>query len=200
MNREKIGDAQFKKIVSDHAAAAAVAALAAAVPLVGTAVANFVAFGFICTMYVRLANYLEFSMSKGFIRALATSVISQIAAVTVARIAVGTVLSLIPGFGTVGAIVLTGATVYASTIVAAEIFKRIIVLMMDSDKDISSYTEEDLSHMVEESMSKDELKTCYKAATDEYKEKKDSGELDKCDKVEMMDEFKEDPKQDPKSN
>jgi len=185
----KIHDDNFKHIVSAHSAGAAVSAVAAAVPGVGVAIANITLIGFVCSMYVRLSSYLGITLRKGFIRALATAVVSQIAVTTVARIAIGSALSLIPGIGTAGAVVLTGASAYATTMVAAELYIRIIVKLIDSGKDISDYSEQELKNMINSSMGKDEIKAAYEAATSEFKQKKASGELDNIEKAEMMDEF-----------
>ena len=185
----KINDDQFKRIVMTHAFGAASAGMASGwIPGAGSTVAVATGLGFIFSMYARLSNYLEVDFSKNKLKVFGTSAIS-ILSLAALNVAAGTALSFIPGLGSVAASFLAASVAYANVSVSATIFKKVILNILKSGKDISTLSEEELQEYVKMSMSKDEVKKAFKQAQSEFKLKKDSGEFQKAEKATVMEEF-----------
>jgi len=184
--KQKMNSAEFERIVNTHAFGAAAAAISAVVPGIGTTIAVTISLGFIVSMYVRLSEYLGMSLEKNALKALASAVLSHIAAFTVVSVAVGAVLSFIPVVGSIGAVTMMAATQYATVKVSVLIFKVLISSLLNTGKDLSAYSEEDLKELIKNTISEDELKAAMENAKAEFIAKKESGEFDSAEKAEVI--------------
>jgi len=184
--KQKMKSAEFERIVNTHAFGAAAAAISAVVPGIGTTIAATISLGFIVSMYVRLSEYLGMSLDKNALKALASAVLSHIAAFTVVSVTVGAFLSFIPVIGSIGAVTMMAATQYATVKVSVLIFKVLISSLMSTGKDLSTYSEEDLKDLIKSAISESELRAAMEEAKAEFIAKKDSGEFDATEKAEVI--------------
>jgi len=184
--RKKMNSAEFERIVNTHAFGAAAAAISAVVPGIGTSIAVAISLGFIVSMYVRLSEYLGMCLEKNALKALASAVLSHIAAFTVVSITVGAFLSFIPVVGSIGAVTMMAATQYAIVKVSVLIFKVLISSLLSTGRDLSTYSEDDLKELIRSTISEDELKAAMEDAKAEFIAKKDSGEFDAAEKAEVL--------------
>lgn len=140
INVDEIAD-----IIAQHAITTAISAAASGViPGVGGGIAFGIASASTITMYGRLAKAIGVRLDNGLIRALASAVAADLAAAIGAYIVAATVISFIPGAGTMGSAMLTGVANYGFVYLAGIIFIELAVTL-------------GVSKM--ETMSEDELKT-----------------------------------------
>ena len=80
--RNEVHSHELEEIVIAHAIGAAIAAMASGwIPGAGSAVAFGIGVTFVCSMYVRLANAMGITLGKGLIRAIASAVVADLAAI-----------------------------------------------------------------------------------------------------------------------
>ena len=168
----KDADDIVKSVINHAAAAAASAAVAGAVPGAGSTIAATVSIGIIVKMYVSLGNKLGIHLGNGVLKALASAVVADLAGSIVAILAVSTVLSFIPGLGTLGAAGISGLTSFCYVYLAGVIYIKMVGKILSSGKSVDNMTEEDLKAAARQTADSMDMKKAVKEATSAYKSNK----------------------------
>ncbi len=102
---------EIAEVVKTHSMGAAAAGVAAGwVPGAGGVAATLTSAGFIWTMYGRINDKIDLPFTENVIKSVASGVATNLVAYFAAGAVVGTVFSLFPGIGSVGASVVVGTT------------------------------------------------------------------------------------------
>lgn len=161
-----------KSVINHAVAAAGAAALSGCVPGAGSTIAASVSIGIIVKMYVSLGNMLGIHLGNGMLKALASAIVADLAGSVVAMLAVSTVLSFIPGLGTLGAAGITGLTSFCYVYLAGVIYITIVGKIVGSGKSVNSMTEEELKEAARQAAGSMDMKKAVKEATSAYKNNK----------------------------
>ena len=155
-----------------HAATAAgAAALAGALPGAGSTAAA-VAVGAIVTMYVNLGNMLGIRLGKGLLKSLASAIVADLAGSVAAALVVGTVLSFIPGLGTIGAAGIMGLTSFCYVYLAGILYIKMVTKIAKSGKSIEHMSEADIQRILRQETGGIDMKAAVKEAASAYKKNK----------------------------
>ncbi|MGN0016063.1 MAG: hypothetical protein ACI37O_01830 [Candidatus Avelusimicrobium sp.] len=166
-------------IVKFHAKGATISSLSSAIPGVGAALSGLASASFIWTMYTRINKMLGLKLADNILKTVASGVVTNLAGYAVASFAVGTVLSLIPGLGTVATIALVGSAVYAVTMVSGIVYLKILTNIFNAGKNPDSLSANHLKEIASDVISSMDIKSLFKEAKEEFKEKNEEGEFDK---------------------
>lgn len=136
---------EIAEVVKTHSAGAAAAAVAAGwIPAAGGLAATGIAAGFVWTMYGRINSKIGLPLKENVVKSLATGVATNLAASFIAGLAVQTLLSMIPGIGSLAASTLAGATVYALTLASGYVYLKLLTNLFLSGKDPTDMNESSL--------------------------------------------------------
>ncbi len=177
------------QIIQFHSVGAAASSVAAGlIPGAGGLAASACYTGFVWAMYVRLSKKIGIPFSKNMLKALASAVVTNIIGVALTALIATSVVSLIPGIGSVAASAVNGALGYAIVYVSGIIYMKLLTKMIKSKKDLASTSEEELKKAADEAIKEEDIKTLLEDAKKEYKSVKDQNiKIDESD----ADEFKE---------
>ena len=116
------------KLVRTHSAGAAAASIATGVlPGAGATLSVIANTGFVWSLYYRVCVKLGINVKKELLKALGSAFITNASANVVSLIITSTVLSFIPGLGTVGAATVCGLVGYGITYYSGIIFMQLLV-------------------------------------------------------------------------
>ena len=164
---------QLEKTVINHAlTAAGAAALSGALPGAGSTAAAAVSIGAIVTMYVNLGNMLGIRLGKGLLRTLASAVVADLGGSIAAILLVSTVLSFIPGIGTVGAAGIMGLTSFCYVYLAGTFYLKMVAKIVKSGKSAENMSEEELKKAILQAAEGVDMKAAVKEAAGAYKKNK----------------------------
>ena len=169
---------ELAEIVKFHAKGATISSLSSAIPGVGAALSGLASAGFIWTMYTRINKLLGLKLADNILKTVASGVVINLAGYAVVSFAAGTVLSFIPGLGTIATIALVGAAVYAVTMVSGVVYLKILTNVFNAGKDPATLSAEHLKELASDVISSMNIKELLKEAKTEFKEKKENGEFD----------------------
>lgn len=159
--------------VISHALGAAIAAAGAGgLPGAGSTIAAGIAIGIIVKMYVSLGKMLGVKLGNGILKSLASAVVADLAGAVVASIAVSTVLSFIPGIGTLGSAVITGITSFCYVYLAGIIYIKMLGSLLNNGKNIDGMSEAELKQAMKSAANSIDLNDAIKEAKNAYKENK----------------------------
>jgi hypothetical protein len=150
-------------IVKFHSKGAAVGAIAAGwVPGFGGVAATFACAGFIWSMYARIGTEIDLPISKNILKTLASGVATNIASSVVGTIALSTLFSLIPGIGSIGAVVIMGGTCYAMTLASGYVYLKIMTKLFTKGIDPTTVSEQELKNIAKTVVSDRDVKEVIK--------------------------------------
>lgn len=176
------------KIVNIHALGSAASSAATAwVPGAGASIATAGAIGFIWSMYVRISERLGIKLSKKKLKFLGSAILSNLASAGGALLA-SSAISLIPGIGSVTAVVLAAGTNYALVTVAGVLFINLMSSLRTEGTDVSGMSDEELKERMEKVMEAQNIKKMMKEAQGEYAKARKEGIVSGEETVELEEE------------
>lgn len=173
---KQINADEIEEIVMLHAGIGAAAGVGGMLPGAGPVLATGANVVSVVTMYVRLSKAIGITLEEGVLKAIASAVVADISSAIVGSLALSTVLSFIPGIGSVPSAIIIGAANFGVVYLAAMIFLKLITVLIKSRKDVSSMTAEELAERakkISEDMDKSSaIKEAKKIYEDSQKDKK----------------------------
>ncbi|MCM1144712.1 MAG: zinc ribbon domain-containing protein [Blautia sp.] len=176
------------KIVNIHALGSAASSAATAwMPGAGAGIATAGAIGFIWSMYVRISDRLGIKLSKKKLKFLGSAILSNLASAGGALLA-ASAISLIPGIGSVTAVVLTAGANYALVTVAGILYINLMSSLCTEGTDVSALSDEELKERMEKVMEGQNIKKMMKEAQGEYVKARKEGIVSGEETVELEEE------------
>jgi uncharacterized protein (DUF697 family) len=167
---------ELAEIVKFHSAAAAAAALASGwIPGAGALAAVTISAGFVWSMYARIGAKIGLPFSHNVLKSLASGVATNLAANVVGALALSTIISFVPGLGSVGASVIAGATCYALTLGSGYIYLKVMTMLFAKGVCPSSLSEKELQAMAASVAKDSDVRAVMKEAKSDFR--KNKGEL-----------------------
>lgn len=167
---------ELMKIVKTHAAGATASVMAlVSIPGAGTAVASVVETGFVWSMYYRLCRKLGLSVKKELLKAIGSAIVADVAGSIAIQLIAGTILSIVPGIGTVGAMAVVGLTGYCVLYYCGILFIEMLVKVFRAGKSVENYSADELKSMMKETSEKISFKDIKQEAKQAYKNRKADG-------------------------
>lgn len=163
----------IEKIIITHALAASAAAVASGwIPGAGGAIATGIGVGFTISMYYRICSECNIPIGKNILKALASIVIAEIAAILSVSLAAQITLSLIPGVGSLGAAALSAIINFGLVYVAGVLFLKMMVNVFDAKGGIENLSEDELKDMMKSVSTKKNIQSVYHESKGVYKKTK----------------------------
>lgn len=169
---------ELADIVKFHTKGATAGALAGAIPGVGAVISFLTSAGFIWSMYARINKEIGIELSENILKTIASGIITNLGASIIGSVVVGSVLSVIPFVGSIGAIVVVGATVYGLTMASGIVYLKIMTNIFEAGEDPSRLSLDAMKNIAKEISQEFDIKGFMEEAKKEFKDKKDSGEFD----------------------
>ena len=169
---------ELADIVKFHTKGATAGALAGAIPGVGAVISFLTSAGFIWSMYARINKEIGIELSENILKTIASGIITNLGASIIGSVVVGSVLSVIPFVGSIGAIVVVGATVYGLTMASGIVYLKIMTNIFEAGEDPSRLSLDAMKSIAKEISQEFDIKGFMEEAKKEFKDKKDSGEVD----------------------
>lgn len=163
------------RLVRSHAAGAAAASLASAIPGAGGVAALAANVGFIWSMYYRVTKRLGIPLGKQMLKSIGSAVLSNISASIIAEVAATTVFSMLPGVGTVVAVGIAGVISYYAVYYAGVIFMNLLVRLFKVGADIQNMGVDDLKQMQKQITQEIRFKDVKAEARSAYRDRKADG-------------------------
>lgn len=164
------------KLVKTHAAGATASTMAmAALPGAGSTIATGVEIGFVWSMYYRICTKLGINVKKNVIKSVGSALITNLAGGLAAQLITGTVLSIVPGLGTLGAVALIGLTSYSVTYYSGIVFMNLLVRLFKAGQSLETMSENELKSMMKEEAQNTSFKDVQAEAKQAYKTRKEDG-------------------------
>jgi len=166
---------ELAEIVHAHALTGAAAAVASGwIPGAGAVIATVVAGGAVWTMYGRINGHLDIPFSENLVKSLATGVATNLAGYFIGGAVVSTLLSFIPGIGSVGASLIVGATGYALTVASGVVYLHVLAILAQTDPTFTHTSAGDLMRVAEQVIKQLDIKSLIEAAKAEFTTKNKS--------------------------
>jgi uncharacterized protein (DUF697 family) len=160
---------EISKIIKQSSLAAGAAGVGVAwLPGVGATAATVVSAGIVISMFVRINQALNLSISESILKGVVSAVGANLAGFLVGT-AAGTVLSFIPGIGTAASMAIMGATCYALTVGQAYVYLKILSDVFRAGKNPASLTAEDFKSYADKASKDDDVKNVLNEAKNSYK-------------------------------
>lgn len=176
------------KIVRQHAITSTALALASAIPGAGAVACIACQTAVVYSMYVRINNALNIRLSKNIMKSLASCVVANLAsnAITIiGGVVASSVLSIIPGVGTAASTALMGSIGYATAMISAVVYTKMLTTIVGSGKKIENMSEAEIKEAVQEEIKKRDINQDIKTFTKEYKREKKNGAFDNAEQIEL---------------
>lgn len=151
-------------------------------PGAGALVASAAWVAAIWTMYVKINKDLGISIKDNVLKSLASAFLTNIIASAGALIlgwAASLLLSLLPGFGTAGAVVIDGMIGYVTVFASGVLYINLLTKVMKAKGRLEFADGDDLKQMAKDIVKEGNVKGIMKEARKSYKEAKANGEFDK---------------------
>lgn len=168
----KNSDEIVQSVMNHALAAAGSAALSGALPGAGSTIALGVSTGIIVKMYISLGKMLGIHIGNGVLKAMASALVADIAGSAAASLGASTILSFVPGIGTLGAAAITGITNFGYVYLAGIIYIKMIAKILESGKSISNMSEEEILKELKKTTNTVNMKEAMKEAKTAYKNSK----------------------------
>lgn len=168
----KNSDEIVQSVMNHALAAAGSAALSGALPGAGSTIALGVSTGIIVKMYISLGKMLGIHIGNGVLKAMASALVADIAGSATASLGASTILSFVPGIGTLGAAAITGITNFGYVYLAGIIYIKMIAKILESGKSISNMSEEEILKELKKTTNTVNMKEAMKEAKTAYKNSK----------------------------
>lgn len=140
---------ELVSLVKTHSAGAAASMMAAgAVPGAGSTIAMGIEIGFVWSMYYRICGKLKINIKKNVLKSLGSALITNMGAAVASELIAGTVLSLIPGIGTIGAAAVNGLMGYSLTYYSGIVFMNLLTRVFKAGASPESMTEAQMKDMM----------------------------------------------------
>ncbi len=167
---------ELMRMVKSHAAGAAASMMASgALPGVGSSIAAGIEISFVWSMYYRICTKLGLSVKKELIKGLGSAFVTNMAAAIAAQMITGTVLSIIPGIGTVGAAAVNGLMGYSVTYYSGVIFMNLLVRLFKAGKSMDTCTADELKRMLKQESDDTSFRQVKKEAQQAFKNRSADG-------------------------
>lgn len=167
---------ELMSIIKKHAAGAAAATMASgALPGVGSTIAMGVETGFAFSMFYRICTRLGINVKKELLKSLGTAFVTYLAGNMAFNVAIGTVASLIPGIGTLGAMTVIGLTGYTVTYYSGIVFMNVLNTLLKGNKSMDSYSADELKEMLKQESKKTSINDIRNEAKEAYKTRQKDG-------------------------
>ena len=166
----KNSDEIVQSVMNHALAAAGSAALSGALPGAGSTIAIGVSTGIIVKMYISLGKMLGIHIGNGVLKAMASAL--DVAGSVAASLGASTILSFVPGIGTLGAAAITGITNFGYVYLAGIIYIKMITKILESGKSISNMSEEEILKELKKTTNTVNMKEAMKEAKTAYKNNK----------------------------
>lgn len=167
---------EVMKVVKTHSAGAAAAMTAAgALPGVGSTIATGIEVGYVWSMYYRICGKLHIDVKKELAKSLGSAMVTNVGGSVAAQLIAGTVLSIIPGIGTVGAAVVNGLMGYSITYYSGILFMNLLVRAFKAGKPIAQYSQEELKSILKQESEKTTFSEVKGEAKQAYKNRQADG-------------------------
>ena len=164
---DKLLPNQIVETIKFHSKGAAISGVASGwIPGAGGLALVGVTASFIWGMYIKINNYLGISFSENLVKSIGSGIATNLASYAVASIAVSTVLSLIPGLGSVGASAIVGTTSYALTLASGYVYIKLLASLSK----IENVNEGTLKSKAKEIIENENITDILKKAKVSYKE------------------------------
>lgn len=161
---------ELMHMVKSHAAGAAASMMASgALPGVGSSIAAGIEISFVWSMYYRICTKLGLSVKKELIKGLGSAFVTNMAAAIAGQLIAGTVLSIIPGIGTVGAAAVNGLMGYSVTYYSGVIFMNLLVRLFKAEKSMDTCTADELKRMLKQESDDTSFRQVKKEAQQAFK-------------------------------
>jgi uncharacterized protein (DUF697 family) len=161
---------EIAEIVKTHSAGAAAASVAAGwIPGAGGLAAAGICAGFVWTMYGRINSKIGLPLTDNLVKSLATGVATNLATGFVGVLVLQTVLSIIPGLGSIGAAALAGGTGYALTLASGYVYLKLLTRLFLSGQDPTKMDENSLSEAARHTAASENMKDIIASAKAAYK-------------------------------
>ena len=173
--------------VRNHAAAAGVAAAAmGVVPVAGTVAALAVLVGANWRMYIKICEIIGLKMGRDTLKAIASAVITNIAANIASVFAFSVLTSVVPGVGAVATGVMQFCTLYFAGLMFLNILTRLFRVRR---KDIEDMSNEEWIASIKKEIAGIDKKALIKEAKNVFMEMKSNGSMEQAAKtVDISDE------------
>ena len=179
---DKAADENLPKEIADivkfHTKGATAGALAGAIPGIGAVVSFLTSAGFLWGMYARINKAIGIKLSENILETIASGVITNLAASIVGPLIASSILSVIPFVGSIGSIIVMGATVYGLTMASGIIYLKILTNIFGAGEDPSNLTVDAFKNISDEIIKEFDIKGFMEKAKKEFKDKKEEGEFD----------------------
>lgn len=167
---------ELMKIVKTHAAGAAASMMATgALPGVGSTIAAGIEIGFVWSMYYRICTKLGINVKKDLVKTLGSAFVTQIAGSVAAQLIAGTVLSIIPGIGSIGAVAVLGLMGYSVTYYSGIIFMNLLVRIFKAGKSMEEYSAEELKVLLKQEGAQTSFRDVKQEAKQAFNNRKADG-------------------------
>ena len=178
---------EAEDIITGHAIGATVSALAAGwLPGAGATVATVANIGFIWSMYYRLNTALGISLPKNVLKSIASGIAATISANIISLLVVGTVVSFIPGIGSIAASIIAGACTFSVVLVAAVIYIKMLTKLFKAKADFGYITAEEAKEYARNVSREENVDDMIKEANRIYKQARRDGEFSNGSNVKPM--------------
>lgn len=163
-------------IVKTHAAGSSASMMATgALPGVGSAIAMTIEVGFVWSMYYRICTKLGISLKKELVKSLGSAFVTNMAGNVASQLITGTVLSIVPGIGQLGAAVVNGLMGYSITYYSGIIFMNLLVRVFKAGKSVDQFTAEELKQMMKQESEVTSFRAVKQEAKQAFKDRKADG-------------------------
>lgn len=180
--------ADIAKIISMHALGAAASGAATAwIPGAGASVAAVGEAAFVWTMYTRISQRLGISLSKKKLKFLGSAVLSNLVSIA-GKLFAASAFSLIPGIGSVTAVLIVASTGYAMVTAAGIVYVKLISSLLNEGTDMLSMSDEELKERMREVMEGQNVRTMMKEAQSEYVRARKAGTVSGRETVDLEEE------------
>lgn len=167
---------ELVKLVKTHSAGAAAAMVASgALPGVGSTVAIGANIGFVWSMYYRICTSLGINVKKEALKALGSALITNMGASIAAEFITSTVLSIIPGIGTLGAAAINGLMGYSLTYYSGIIFMQLLVRVFKAGVSLEKMSVEEMKKEVSSLTKEVTFASVKEESKQAYKDRKKDG-------------------------
>lgn len=181
---------ELNKLVKSHAAGASASMIASgAIPGVGSTIAAGIEIGFVWSMYYRICGRLNIDIRKNVLKTLGSAIVTNMGASVAAQIITGTVLSIIPGIGTVGAAMVNGLMGYSLTYYSGIVFMQLLVRVFKAGKNVTQMSEDELKSTlvdVTKEVTYDSVKDESKKAFKNRKNDKKATAIEEDDTIQVL--------------
>ena len=155
---KQVNASEIEDIVTFHAGVGAATGVGGMLPGAGPIIATGANVVSIVAMYVRLSKVLGITLEEGVLKAIASAVVADISSAVVGSLALSTVLSFIPGIGTVPSAIIVGAANFGVVYLAAMIFIKLMTVLTKNRKNVSTMSTDELvnsAKLISKSIDKD---------------------------------------------